>query len=501
MEGKLNTEIADLTAVNSQQFKTLTASYKLIDKLAIVIKGTKPEIDNQANKLRKASQSNEPLEKITGVIESLTNHVSSAEKEQMVALKELKSVMLSSGESLQSEKGLDPNLRRQLRMVVNRLKTGVSTSTDLQPLLVSLLEIFTAVRSIKPSAENNQSSNKNIVKILVQSLEKLSEQDNVIPNLHDHIVKIKGAGSETEKLDLCLKSFYLIIEQFSEEFKQTQKLVLNINSALEEVHNALVQSLKNSKSYDKELKVLNQKINKQIKELSQNAGEAKSIDQLQSLLDTKIQSITLSIRQREAIEDKRTEELNSTLTVMESKLAQLEERTDFYRNKWLEEKSRSETDALTELPNRGAYDKRVEEEIQRCSRNSEPLCVAVLDIDFFKKINDKYGHSVGDKTLQIVAKSLRKTFRATDYIARYGGEEFVCLLVNTHPKEAIQPLEKVRKAIESIPFVIKKDRLNITISIGVSELRPTDDGHTLFDRADKALYEAKQTGRNKVCYN
>ena len=114
-----------------------------------------------------------------------------------------------------------------------------------------------------------------------------------------------------------------------------------------------------------------------------------------------------------------------------------------------------------------------------------------LDIDHFKSINDKYGHAVGDKTLQIVAKALKKSFRATDFVSRFGGEEFACLMVNTHPDEVMVPLEKVRKAIESIPFVIKKDRLNITISIGVTELKNSDDSLSIFERADKALYEAK----------
>jgi diguanylate cyclase (GGDEF)-like protein len=500
MEGKLKSEVDELSEVNSKQFKTLSSSYKLIDKLTNLIKGTKPEIDNQSNKLRKATQKSEPIEKVSGIVDSLLELVVNAEKDQMMAIREVRDGMLSAGEALQKTKGLDDNLRRQLRMVVNRLKTGVSTYSEAQPLLISLLNILT---SAKVSKENDAapSSNKSIVKLLVQHLEHLSKQDNIIPNLHDKLVKINGAKTESEQLDLCLKTFYSIIDQFSEEFKQTQKLVLNINTALEDVHNALVQSLKSSKTYDKELKLLNIKIDKQIKELSQNAGEAKSIEQLRTLLSSKIENITESIKQREAIENKRTKELNSTLTVMESKLAKLEERTDFYRSKWLEEKSRSETDALTELPNRGAYDKRLIEEIQRSGRSGDSLCLAVIDIDLFKSINDKYGHSVGDKTLQIVSKSLRKTFRATDYVARYGGEEFVGILINTDPNEVLVPLEKVRKAIESIPFVIKKDRLNITISIGVTELRPTDDAESLFDRADKALYEAKQTGRNKICFN
>ncbi len=498
MEGKLKTEIAELQSTNTQQYQTLSASYKLVDKLGNLIKGTKPEIDTQISKLRRSTSTSEPLEKILKITETATGLVVGAEKDQMMAITELRNSIQSAGEKLRDSKGLEDNLRRQLRMVLNKIKGGVSTYADLHPLLVQIIEILSSAKSANGKDPN--SNNKNIIKMLVQGLENLSKQDNVIPNLHDNLVKVNGAKTDTEKLDLCLKTFYFIIEQFSEEFKQTQKLVLSINSALAEVHNALVQSLKSSKSYDKELKALNTQIEKQIKELSSNAGEAQSIEQLQNIIDTKLNSITESIKKREEIELKKTEALNSTLTVMESKLSQMEERTNFYRSKWLEEKSRSETDSLTELPNRGAYDKRISEEIQRWSRNPEPLCLAIIDIDHFKSINDKYGHAVGDKTLQIVSKALKKSFRTTDFVSRFGGEEFACLMVNTHPDEVMVPLEKVRKAIESIPFVIKKDRLNITISIGVTELKASDDSLSIFERADKALYEAKQTGRNKICY-
>ncbi|MDC2887933.1 GGDEF domain-containing protein [Psychrosphaera algicola] len=185
---------------------------------------------------------------------------------------------------------------------------------------------------------------------------------------------------------------------------------------------------------------------------------------------------------------------------MESKLANLEQRTEFYRKKWLEEIARADLDALTNLPNRGAYDKRFNEEFKRWLRHPDPLCIAVIDVDHFKKINDKYGHSVGDKTLQIVAKTLRTSLRETDFLARYGGEEFVCLMINTDATNMLTPLEKLRKAVSSIPFKVKNDRLNITVSVGVTMLVATDNVHTAFDRADKALYEAKDAGRNRICY-
>ena len=246
MTGKLKTEIEELTTANSQQFKTLTASYKLIDKLGNLIKGTKPEVDTHIAKLRKGMSAGDPLEKVEKITETAIGLVRNAEKDQMMAVTELRESMLKAGEQLQGGKGLDQNLRRQLRMVLNKIKSGVSTYTDLHPLLVLLLDILANAKATAGN-ENGNSSNKSIIKLLVQALENLSKQNSIIPNLHDYLLKVNGAATDSEKLDLCLKTFYFIIDQFSEEFKQTQKLVLNINSALEEVHNALVKSFKQFK--------------------------------------------------------------------------------------------------------------------------------------------------------------------------------------------------------------------------------------------------------------
>ncbi|MBU2918645.1 diguanylate cyclase [Psychrosphaera sp. F3M07] len=481
------------------QVKAYKASFGLVERLSHVTKGSSPELDIQLTKLRKLVVNDADYQSVINAIESANLKVKSLEQFQQKSQISLKDALIESGEILQSTTGIPDNLRRQLRMVVNKLKSGtVSIFTELQPQTIQLLELFSALKNTNNST--NAPESFNITKILVDSLDNLANNEILVPSLDKRLIQIKNTTVEKDKLNLCIKTFAEVIEQFGEEFKQTQTLVLSINSALEEVQQVLVDSLANSKHYDLELAKLNIQIEKQIHELSQKSGQTNNVEQLKGLINSKLNSITESIKKKEDIEKQRTEELNSSLSKMETKLSKMEERTSFYRTKWLEEKSRSETDALTGLPNRGAYDKRFDEEFHRWIRHPEPLCLAVLDLDHFKSINDKYGHSVGDKTLQIVAKTLRKHFRVSDYVARYGGEEFVCILTNTDPKESMLALEKVRLAIEAIPFSIKKDRLNITVSIGVTALKATDNTHTVFDRADKALYEAKHTGRNKTCY-
>ena len=505
----MDQELKDLKIYSEQQTKGLTSSYKVVDKLGILLKGNSKELDHQLAKLRKKAKKNASLEELIEITDTISVTTKELEREQIIATQSFKDTLLTAGEFLQKSKGMDGDVRRKLRETVNHLKEDICLFAELPPIAIELLNIYQVTRnegSILDLAStdnktNNESNEKNyVIKLLIDGLEGLALEDAIIPNIDKYLSQINKAKNEQHQIELCLKAFTVIIEQFSEEFKQTQSLILSINASLEEAKNTLIRSLNKSKSYDKELKKLNQNIETQINELSKNAVDANSIEQLQNIIDKKLYMITETIKHRDDLEHKRAKDLNSSIQQMENRLSKMEERTSFYRGKWLEEKSRSETDALTELPNRRAYDKRFEEELQRAKRTNQPLCLALIDIDHFKKFNDKYGHNVGDKTLQVVSKTLRKSLRATDYLARYGGEEFACILIGTSESEIHPSLEKVRKAIESIPFVIKKDKLRITISIGVTILKEDDDKTTIFERADKALYQAKENGRNQLIH-
>jgi diguanylate cyclase (GGDEF)-like protein len=480
----------------------LSASYKLIDKLSVLNKGYSKETDNQFAKLRKVTTKPNDRETIDPLIKSVSTSVNKIQSEQLRAFSALLQVSLEAGQALQKTKGIEDNTRRELRMLVNKLKSGnIDTFAELQTIVVNLFNVFSRVKNSQEQSPNaNQFDISSTIKTLLHGLEKLAQNGLVIPMLEASIANIYKSTSPREQLELALKTYTAIVDQFGDEFRQTQKLIININKALEDVHKAILNSLKRSKSYDRELSKLNEQIETQIAELSTDVSEAKTVKELQQLVSNKLEAITESIKQRDDIELKRSTELDQSLSALEKKLTKMEERTNFYRNKWIEEKSRSETDALTNLPNRGAYDKRIDEEIHRWTRHKSPLTLAVIDIDHFKKINDTYGHTVGDKTLKIVAKTLKNSLRTSDYLARYGGEEFVCILVDTDFEESKQPLEKVRKSIESLPFIIKSKRINMTVSIGATLIKETDDIHSLFDRADKALYQAKSTGRNKLCY-
>jgi len=172
---------------------------------------------------------------------------------------------------------------------------------------------------------------------------------------------------------------------------------------------------------------------------------------------------------------------------------------DITEEKRLEEELRrlSNTDGLTALFNRRHLDESLQSELERARRYHLPLSVLMFDIDHFKKFNDTYGHDQGDRVLQAVATTLRGALRNQDYPCRYGGEEFAAILPNTAKAGAYSLAERLRKDIERMSV----DGLKVTISIGVAEYPDHDvtEQARLIEAADAAMYEAKRSGRNRVC--
>ncbi|KKO46386.1 ABC transporter substrate-binding protein [Arsukibacterium ikkense] len=155
-------------------------------------------------------------------------------------------------------------------------------------------------------------------------------------------------------------------------------------------------------------------------------------------------------------------------------------------------------DSLTGLANRRAFDEAMQHELKRARRQQQPLCLALLDIDHFKQVNDNWSHSIGDEILKRVAATLQQHCRDTDSLARWGGEEFVILLPDTSLAKATEVCDRLRMQVADTSFTEVVPDLTITLSIGLAMLDSNDDGKQLLIDADRALYQAKRQGRNTV---
>jgi two-component system, cell cycle response regulator len=155
-------------------------------------------------------------------------------------------------------------------------------------------------------------------------------------------------------------------------------------------------------------------------------------------------------------------------------------------------------DGLTQIYNRRYFEESLERELSRCRRYKRALSLVMIDIDYFKKINDTYGHLAGDVVLKAVASTINKKIRREDVLARYGGEEFGVVLPEIELKGAVAFAEKVRKLVEKSVFEFADQSIEVTVSAGVATLQKTEAAELLVKRADDKLYEAKKLGRNRV---
>ncbi len=185
----------------------------------------------------------------------------------------------------------------------------------------------------------------------------------------------------------------------------------------------------------------------------------------------------------------------------ESQLEATNKEMSLLRQELSEIRRQASVDSLTGLVNRNAFDTALRRAISTAIRRETNLCLVMIDIDHFKKINDQHGHLIGDKMLRFIATTLKEMVKGKDLVARYGGEEFGIILEDTPTSGASILAENIRVAIEESR--LKRTDNNrpigvVTISVGISSIRKGDDNESLIERADKALYHSKNTGRNRI---
>jgi diguanylate cyclase len=215
----------------------------------------------------------------------------------------------------------------------------------------------------------------------------------------------------------------------------------------------------------------------------ENIESADSIQAILKLKNTFIEEIKKVREGSRALQDE-LEDQRKTSVILAEKLEQSE--------------AQALVDPLTKVLNRAAYNMRIGQMVQEYKRYKEEWALLTLDIDYFKKFNDEFGHQLGDNVLKSVAGTVKNCIRVSDRVFRYGGEEFVVLLGRINSQIATHLAEKICQAVERSYFVHGDKKLKVTVSIGGAIIATDDNELSIFERADKAMYQAKNNGRNQV---
>lgn len=408
---------------------------------------------------------------------------------------------------LQRNKSLPKELKEDTQQFLLTLQQSHTSLFSSYPYFDQALSLYQ--RALQSSVSKDQAEQP--------EAKEESFHQQLVWELRDLVLQLSSASKEQELqeirqrleqglthnqlLECCLLLVRALSKEVLKDRKQAERFISSLHNTLGNVSQAVGRSLKDSQAAY-QLKVQNnQQLRQQLKGIELAVDETQDIALLKQQAGEYLNKMASTLDSRERADKEEQLVLMNLLREMKDQLSALEKEASEYKQKLLQQKYHSHHDPLTQIPNRYAYNDRVELEYRRWRRYGTNLSMALVDVDYFKSINDRYGHAGGDKTLQVIAQNISKCLRSTDFLARWGGEEFVILFPQTAVNELDAVLEKVRLQIEKIPFRFKEQAVTITVSIGAAGFNREDDVEAVFERADRALYDAKNQGRNRCVIN
>jgi len=341
----------------------------------------------------------------------------------------------------------DINVNHVLNEIVNQLTLPVTSEK-------AKLNVVKAINSSENKTEKGII--KKVVQLVNQSINSIEQEKQ---DLETYLTKIS-----TQLVDI--ESFMHVIRRDNDESKSRS---LSLTDSVETGFSSIEETITEST----DLTALKQDVSTNLTEIRKHVEDYKHSEEVKK--DISSQSYAKIIEELSRSQ-KESEKLQEQLH--ESKIQLLR-------------------DPLTGVANRLAYDERIIVEFNRWKRNNTPLCLALWDIDHFKKINDRYGHGVGDRVLKLFADIIQSRIRKVDLFARIGGEEFVLIMPDTSIENALNLNNTLRVMLEECNFHYEGQHCQITSSVGIAEFRRGDEADIVLERADKALYHSKNNGRNQ----
>ncbi|MFD2168405.1 diguanylate cyclase [Thalassotalea euphylliae] len=492
-------------------------SHLLIDfitKLSQLCKGLDLELDNRLANLRALLKKSAPMSDIEDELERISKLLQQQTTKNERNIRDLHKEFHDAGTLLQKAKGIPAQARRTLRELLTNNTESKDALVQYLPKLSELLSIYAEVIAAKDdinvqtrsadkksgSADTGADITPYIKKItVILSSLKLSEKQQA--KLDRVKLKIGTETSETNALlEVILEVFQIVMVDMEYERKSAKHFLTSLSEALAKVQFSVKNTISETDAHRTKTNKINQELSAKLSDVAHMVETSETLSGSTDLLGEKFEQIADKIEEKNATEEKYFIELRAQLQAMQERVATLENQCQQFEKRIEEQQKKSLTDGLTKLNNRAAFDEYFAKQMVRYHHKAFELAIAVIDVDDFKQINDTYGHTAGDKTLQVIASMLSKKIGGDTFIARYGGEEFVIVFNHLSKDKVMELLNSARTYISKLPFKFKNNKVNITTSIGVTNIRDDDNIHTAFERADSALYDAKRQGKNQVIY-
>lgn len=244
---------------------------------------------------------------------------------------------------------------------------------------------------------------------------------------------------------------------------------------------------------------LDQSLRRQVDDMQAAVSGATDLEALKQSISCRLEALLDGLAEQRSQREVRDLALTASLQQLSTRIMELEREAEVCRDQLNEQRREALRDPLTGLANRTAWNAEVQQALERRRKQGGELALAVLDVDHFKQVNDRFGHLAGDKVLKLIAEIIKRRMPTGGFLARYGGEEFVLLLPGYDLPAGRLLLEDLLSSIQTCPFHFKGERLPVTLSAGLACFGPDEEAaDEIFQRADLALYRAKQLGRNRL---
>ncbi len=465
---------------------------KAISRLAIAAKGINDELDALLQKIQKSSRDKNDealdlnLEQLSVLLAKLDDTLPVQPETAVSSNFDFRDYVLQLINQLQFDTDF-----------VARIDSFKASINDLNSdeCLIKLADLINDLLIHEPSDTTT------IQQLLISLIEKIqfthgsSKQLNSLKDKLDNNFDNEQWGSY---LDEIISEIHSIIKSINHEKVEMESLIVDVTKQLSEISSVLTDESSDSLEGQKDAQQLHHIMTKSVDHIQSQVVQENDIDKLKLSIKDHLISIKSGVSSFIERDNKRYQKAKKRNDQLQLQIKAMEKESDQLQSKLSENRHKLMFDTLTGVRSRLSYDEVLEQELLRWSRYQDVFSFSILDIDHFKQVNDQFGHNAGDKALQIVAKMMSKHIRKTDFLFRIGGEEFVLLLPKTSLQSAQPLVEKIRAAVSSSSFHFKQKKVDITLSAGLTSIVKGDNTETIYERADKALYAAKNNGRNQL---
>lgn len=403
---------------------------------------------------------------------------------------------------------LPEQVQSKLQMkALKRKVTQARSRGDLLPIVDDLAKQLTGALPADTAVSNQEGMNEEIHMIgeallgLVNKLDLSSDLKNQV----DVVRSMLSQESANENHYLVIRGIENIAdlvkqqhERIRKEKAELEKFLFETATRLKQIDTELQQTGQWRELSTQEGRQLDDSIRTAINNINTSLDASENLDEIRNAIRSRLDDIDQHMSGFRETEEQRSSHSLKLINQLSKQLNAMEQEADLLRHQLQQKHTEAMRDVLTGVPNRLAYEERIHSELARSKRYGKPFLCFVVDVDHFKNVNDKFGHSAGDRVLKIIADILQDNIRESDFLARYGGEEFVIIMPETELKLGLKVAEKLKRKIEKCDFYYRDNPVKITISGGITESNSEDSVVSIFDRADDALYKAKDSGRNKI---